>query len=433
MGGSGTTLPVLTLPGIAGIVLTVGMAVDANVLIFERIREEMRLGKRFGAALTAGYEKAFATIFDSNLTTLLTALILFVWGSGPIRGYAVTLSAGLIVSLYTAVVCVRMFLNAIASRRTDTAVLKMGTLFSNTAFDFVSKWKPAVAFSVIVIVGTWAWMVASGIRNPSNVLGVDFTGGTSLTMAFQNKVEVENVRRTLAAAGVFDAQIQYQREADQSGGEYLQIKTSASHGDTIASSLAGAFPDAGFRVLQEDDVGPQIGGEMRMQALKALLFALIGMILYISWRFELGFAVGAVVALLHDALITVGICVALGLQANLTMVAAILTIVGYSVNDTIVIFDRIREDVRLVRNKSFLEICNLSLNQTLSRTVLTTFLTLLSVGALLLFGGGAIKDFALIMFIGLVAGIYSTVFIATPVVLLWYRFKTPDLGRTMAK
>jgi preprotein translocase SecF subunit len=185
--------------------------------------------------------------------------------------------------------------------------------------------------------------------------------------------------------------------------------------------------------MQQDDVGPQVGSEMKRKAVWAMGWALVAMIIYIWVRFEFGFGLGAVVALFHDVLITAGVCHLLGFQINMTIVAALMTIVGYSVNDTIVIFDRVRENVRLLRNKSFLEICNHSMNQTLSRTLLTNFLTFVSVLCLMVFGGGAIKDFSVAMFIGMIAGTYSTIYIATPVVLLWYRFKTPDLGKAPAR
>jgi preprotein translocase SecF subunit len=250
-----------------------------------------------------------------------------------------------------------------------------------------------------------------------------------VTLAFAQKASVESVREALAGAGVKDATIQYQRAMQAGEQEVLQVKVSTPEDGALAGrALTERFPDAGFRILQEDDVGPQIGSELKRKAVWAMVWALVAMILYMSWRFEFGFALGAVVALFHDVLVTAGVCHLLGFQMSLTVVAALMTIVGYSVNDTIVIFDRIREDLRLIRNKSFLEICNLSMNQTLSRTLLTNFLTFVSVLCLVVFGGGAIKDFSVAMFIGMIAGTYSTMYIATPVVLLWYRFKTPDLG-----
>jgi SecD/SecF fusion protein len=426
--GGAIALPVLTLPGIAGIALSIGMAVDANVLIFERMREELRSGKGLLATIHAGFTRAFTAIFDSNLSTIITAVILFIMGSGPVRGYAVTLIAGLIVSVYTAVVVSRMIFNAVGERATGLGLLKMMQAIKPTNFDFMKPWKVALAVSLVVIGVSWGIMIKDGLQDPANVLGVEFTGGSELTFGFDKKVDVEAVRSALAAQGLGDATPNYQKDMG-SGKEYLRIKAGTSEqGARIKTLVASSFSDAGFKLMQEEDVGPQIGAELKQRALAAMALALVAMIIYIWFRFELGFGMGAVAALFHDVLVTAGVCHLLGVQLNMTVMAALMTIVGYSVNDTIVIFDRIREDLRLVRNKSFKDICNQSMNETLARTLLTNFLTFVSVAFLLVMGGGAIRDFSIAMFIGMVSGTYSTIYIATPVVLMWYRFKTPDLG-----
>jgi len=419
---SGSTtagLPVLTLPGIAGIVLTIGMAVDANVLIFERIREELAAGKSLGGAISAGYEKAFSTIFDANITTLLTAVILFWQGSGPIRGFAVTLSAGIVVSMFVVLVITRLLFQTIADH-TRINTIRMLNLLKEPKFDFLGKRRLAAIISLAVIVITGGIFLTKGVVN----FGVDFTGGTVLTFRFEEKVDTDQLRATLLAAGVRDPQLQYQRELTAAEGEtppeLLLLKTAYGEGDAAREALTAAFSEQGFKDIQTDTVGPQIGSELKKQGLKALIFAMIGIVLYITIRFEFPFAVGAIVALLHDVLITVGIYCLCGRQLTLPIVAALLTIVGYSVNDTIVVFDRIREDIKLMKGKPYSEIANLSINQTLSRTILTSLTTLLSVVMLLLFGGGAINDFALALFIGIVVGTYSSVFIATPVALLWH-------------
>lgn len=427
--GSIIALPVLTLPGIAGIALTVGMAVDANVLILERMREELRSGKGFLAAIQAGYERAFTAIFDSNLTTIITAVILFILGSGPIRGYAVTLTAGLLVSLFTAVVVTRMCYTAMSRKTSETSVLKMVSFFPQTNINFIGAWKIAVATSLVVIVATWSLMVYHGRKNTSSVFGVDFLGGSSVTMSFEQKQKVEDIRSALAATGIGDATIQYQSE-HETGKEYLHLKVASMEDSTKArATLNEKFPAAKFVVMQEDSVGPLVGDETKAKATKAMIFALIAMVIYLWWRFELGFGIGAVVALFHDVMVTAGICHLFGFQMSVTMVAALLTIVGYSVNDTIVIFDRIREDLRLVRNKTFTELCNQSINETLARTIITNFLTFVSVLFLLVMGGGSIRDFSFAMFVGMISGTYSTVYVATPVVLWWYKNKAPELGK----
>ncbi len=419
LGGGQISLPTLTLPGIAGLVLTAGMAVDANVLIFERIREELRTGKRLLSAISGGYDKAFRTIFDANITTLLTAVILFWQGSGPVRGFAVTLSAGIIVSMYTALVATRLFFNVLVTRF-GLSRLSMLTMIRNANFDFLGKRLLAGALSLLIIIGTWTVFVMKGNAN----LGVDFTGGKALTFVFSEKVPVDDLRATLKAAGIDEVQIQYLREmAAVEGGhakEYLEVKVGFEEGDRARKILLEKFGAKGFRVVKEDSVGPQVGRELQRKGVTAIIAALIGIVIYLSIRFEFGFAMGAIVALAHDVLITVGVYCLMGRQLSLPIVAALLTIVGYSVNDTIVVFDRIRENLRLMRGKSYTETANSSINQTLSRTLLTSLTTLLSVTMLLVFGGGAIHDFALTLFIGIVVGTYSSIYVATPVAMLWH-------------
>lgn len=434
--GTKVILPVLTLPGIAGIALTIGMAVDANVLIFERIREELQSGKGVLAAVQAGYHRAFSAIFDSNITTLITAIILFMLGgAGPVRGYAVMLAGGLLVSLYTAVVVTRMCFDATVCRTQNAKLLKMFQLFKETKIDFINKWKIAVSISILLILVGCGTLGYRMFKDPRAAFGVDFVGGASVTASFTQEAGVEFIRSELAAGGVQDASIQYQSELEGVVTKrYLQVKVpDAESGAKVETILASKFPQCGFKFEQHDEIGPQIGAEMRNKAGWAIFWSLVAMVVYIWIRFELGFALGAVAAVFHDALITAGIVHLLGFQLNMFVVAALMTIIGYSVNDTIVIFDRVRENLRSVKNMSFTDICNLSMNQTLARTILTNVLTFMSVLSLVIFGGGAIKDFSVTMLIGMIAGTYSTIYIATPVVLLYYGFKTPDLGAKHSK
>lgn len=431
-GGGGEGLPTLTLPGIAGIVLTIGIAVDANVLIFERIREEQKIGKRLASAIDAGYEKVFSTIMDANVTTLITAIILFWQGSGPIRGFAVTLSAGIVVSMFIALVITRLMFEVMAYK-TRVQSIKMFAILKDTNIDFVGKRMFAAVLSVLVIIGTWAVFFSKGEAN----FGVDFTGGTSLTYSFEEKQDVDDVRSVLSGAGIVDSFVQYQRELvpDETGEvpEYLYVKVPEGSGDTAKEALTTQLPEAEFYILQEDRVGAQVGQDLRRQGLLAMVWALVGIVIYISLRFEFAFAMGAIVALAHDVLITIGVFCLLGNQLSLPIVAALLTIVGYSVNDTIVVFDRIREDLGLIKDKSYGAIANLSINQTLNRTLLTSITTLLTVVMLLVFGGGAIKDFALALFIGILVGTYSSIFVATPVVLFWHKEKPVKAKEKSAK
>lgn len=439
--GAAIALPVLTLPGMAGILLTIGIAVDANVLIFERVREEFSTGKPFWTAITSGYQRAFLTIFDANVTTLLTGIILYIFGSGPIRGFAVLLCAGIIVSMYTALIVTRMIFHALANL-TNLQGLKMMSIVGKTTINFLGFRRSAAILSVSVLVVGWGIMITRGIQNPGNIFGVDLTGGSSLTFSLQDsglKPEIEDIRFALGGAGLNDVQIQYQSGIGLEAQDFLVIRTAKgeSHADAAATLAADtmrqAFPQVGFSVEREEDIGPQIGSEMKRRAVKAIIIALICIVIYITIRFEFGFAIGAIAALVHDVLITLALYSLCGREIGLHVVAALLTIVGYSVNDTIVVFDRIREDLRIVRDRDFAGICNQSINRTLSRTLLTSFTTLLAVTIMLVFGGGAIFDFALTLCIGVVAGTYSSIFIATPTVLAYHRGKKPELGAVIAK
>lgn len=417
-GAASAGLPVLTLPGIAGIALTIGMAVDANVLIYERMREELKAGKALRNAITAGYEKAFSAIFDSNLTTLLTAVILFWQGSGPVRGFAITLTAGIVISMLVVLVFTRLILNLLADKA-GLKTIRMFQAFENPNFDFLGKRAAVIGLTIAVIISTWIVFLKKGQDN----FGVDFTGGTSITFAFNEKQPVEAVRNALDQAGIDDARIQYQSELDPTaeGAETLEVKVGGQNGDEVVRIIESSFGKNGYHNLQTNVVGPQIGSELKKSGLIALVFALVGIIIYLAFRFEFGFAAGAVVAVAHDVIITIGIYCLLGRQLDLASVAALLTVIGYSVNDTIVVFDRIREDLRLMHGKSYVEVANLSINQTLSRTLLTGVSTQLTLISLLIFGGGAISDFALMLFIGVTVGTFSSIYIATPVALLWHR------------
>ncbi len=431
-GGGGDGLPTLTLPGIAGIVLTIGIAVDANVLIFERIREEQKIGKRLASAIDAGYDKVFSTIMDANVTTLITAVILFWQGSGPIRGFAITLSAGIVVSMFIALVITRLMFEWMAYK-TKIQHIKMFSILRDPKIDFLGKRGIAAVLSALVIISTWTVFFTKGEDN----FGVDFTGGTAITYRFAEKPTTDEISNALEAAGVTDAFIQYQRELvpDETGEipEYLLVKVGYGDGESAKEGLATALPEAEFRIMQEDTVGPQVGRDLRQKGIMAMVWALVGIVIYISLRFEFAFAMGAIVALTHDVLITIGIFCLLGNQLSLPIIAALLTIVGYSVNDTIVVFDRIREDLTLIKDKPYSAIANLSINQTINRTLLTSITTLLTVTMLLVFGGGAIKDFALALFIGILAGTYSSIFVATPVVLYWHKDEKVKTEKKPAK
>jgi SecD/SecF fusion protein len=433
-GGDGgrVGLPVITLPGIAGIVLTVGMAVDAAVLIFERMREELAAGKSLSVAIQAGYEKAFSAILDANVTTVLTAAILFWQGSGPVRGFAVTLCAGIIMSMIVFLVYMKLFLNVMVNKL-GVEKITMMQIIKTPSINFLNKRVIVGALSALAIIGTMTAFVMRGEKN----FGVDFTGGTMLVFRFDQTQPVDQVRAVLDKAGMAGSQIQYQKDiAVTDTGDFmelLEVRVSYEQGDRARELLLETYREAGFELAMTERVGSQVGEELKRSGLIAMIVAFLGIILYLTIRFEFAFAIGAIVAVIHDVLLTVGIFCLLGKQFSLPTIAALLTVIGYSVNDTIIVFDRIREDLKLYRGRSHIDICNLSINQTLSRTILTSFTTLITVIMLLIFGGGAMNDFALILFLGIVVGTYSSIYIATPIMMLWYREKAPEPVLVKAK
>ncbi|MFH1412260.1 MAG: protein translocase subunit SecD [Candidatus Omnitrophota bacterium] len=400
----------LTLPGIAGLVLTIGMAVDANVLIFERIREESKVGKALRAAIHAGYDKAFWTILDANVTTLITALILFQFGTGPVRGFATTLSIGILASMFTALFVTRLILDLITMNNTRMLKLRMMQFFSQPNIQFIKIRKIAYGVSILVIAVGLTMFFQRGAKN----YGIDFTGGTLLQFKFTQTVTAQEVRETLTDIDLGEAAIQ--KVGD---GKEMIIRSYGGKTDDIVKALENKFGPGSFQVMRVESVGPAVGADLRQAAVKAMLFAMIGICIYISFRFEFRFAITAIIALIHDVAVSLGLIAFTGREISLPVIAALLTIVGYSINDTIVLFDRIREDRKLMRKAGQEEIINTSINQTLSRTVLTSLTTLLVVLALFLFGGTVIHDFSFVLLVGVIVGTYSSIFIASPLLIDW--------------
>lgn len=402
----------LTLPGIAGLILVIGMAVDANVLIYERIREELLTGKHIRSAVAAGYHKAFTAIIDSNITTLIAAALLFKFGTGPIRGFGVTLSIGIVASMFTAIFVTRIIFDLVTANKHFTK-LPMLQMFKKTNIDFIGKRWIAYALSIIIVIGGMSIFFAKGEK----AYGIDFTGGQLQEYSFSKPVKVEDVRKILLDMGIKDATIQLVGEDKQE----VLVKTS----EDIATRLKGEF-DKKFSgnpsdILRVEKVGPSIGKHLRKSAKLAVLWSIIGILIYVGFRFKnVAFAAAGVIALFHDVFVAMGFLAATGREMNLTIVAALLTIAGYSINDTIVIYDRIRENMKLYRKATMKEIINMSINQTLSRTVLTTLTTLLAVCSIFFFGGEVLKDFSFALIIGMISGIYSTIYIASPLVIFWY-------------
>ena len=413
----------LTLPGIAGIVLTIGMAVDANVLVFERIREELNSGKTLATAVDAGYSKALSAVLDANLTTLFTGLILYWAGSGAVKGFAVTLCIGILTSLFTALFVTRLVFDYLL--RMGLKKLSMRQLLKNPKFDFLGSRKIAFSISGILIIGS---LVLMGVKN-TDMFGVDLSGGSVVVYNYKEAVPQQKIVDALNANGFVNARIAYKSSAASADGNKLEImvresgidKQNRTPGARIQDILNKVYPKLALSGAQENSVGGLIGAEFSKSAIIALIASMIGMIIYISLRYEFAYAMAGIIALVHDVIISLGIFLLLDRQISLPVIAAVLTVIGYSINDTIVIFDRIREDLRGKSGMSYAAIINFSINKTLNRTLLTSITTALAVLMLLIFGGVAISDFVLLMLLGVIIGTYSSVFIASPIVALWHR------------
>ena len=417
----------MTMPGIAGVILTLGMAVDANVLIFERIREELNGGKSLAAAIDLGYEKAFSAVLDGNLTTLLCALILMMLGSGPVKGFAVSLSIGLIASLFTAVCMTRLIFDYML-RFFHWKTLKMCHVFTLPAFNFIGNRKWAFLLSGLLIAGSLAVLAFKGER----MFGVDFTGGTRISCSYAEAVSTGELEKVLRP---IDPNVRLNYKSNNSAGDNRKLEilirdrnrpagqeeSAYALSDRVIKLLNSEFPQLRLSDGSESTVGGLVGLETARASAWAIVLALLGMSVYVAIRYEVSFAAAGILALVHDVIIALGIFILMGRELSLPVVAALLTIIGYSINDTIVIFDRIREDAKLFPGKPFGEVINYAINRTLSRTILTSATTFLVVAVMFCFGGIVINDFMLVMMLGIVIGTYSSIFIASPIVMSWHR------------
>ncbi len=426
----------LTLPGMAGIVLTIGMAVDANVLIFERIREELRAGNPWRTAVENGFLRSRWTILDSNITTILTAIILYNFGTGPIRGFALTLMVGIIVSVFTALVVSRVIFDLIAMKSTPTAKF-MGLFYplANARFPFITQRRKAYLFSGALILAGFVSLAVHG--GPK--LSIDFLGGNLLELHFSQPVNVADIRSALGTVNVPGADLATS-EIKLVGRDRQDVlirtvnvgnmtETSQQVKQALRDRFAGSIPENSNEwILREEQVGPSIGSELKTQALWAILFSLVVMVVYLSFRFDFKFSLGALLALAHDVLITIGMFSLFGKEISLVVIAAILTVVGYSVNDTIVVFDRIREKLRTGLKEGYIAVLNNSINETLTRTIITSGTTLLTVVSLFFFGGAVIHDFSFALLVGIGIGTYSSIFVAAPVLVEWYNHVSRKRG-----
>jgi SecD/SecF fusion protein len=420
---------VLTLPGIAGIILTIGMAIDANVLIYERLREELEHGKNLRPAIDTAYRKAFSAIVDSNLTTLLKVAILFWLGSGPVKGFAITLTIGIIASMFSALLVTRNIFGW-ALKLNLVKRISMLHLIKSKSFDFLGKWRPALIGSIIFLAAS---IGAFGLRG-SSMFNIDFTGGDFLLVKSATELTDAQIRGELGKIGLGNAVIQQETSRQQAQvAHFISIRSPFGTADKIANQLKQGFPAANLTVERAEGVGPIMGSQLAATSLFALGIAILGILVYVTIRFEFSFAIGTIVAMLHDLVITLGIFVMAGREFSLVMVGAILTIAGYSINDKIVVFDRIREGLRSGRKGSIQYLMNASINETMSRTILTSGVTLLCMLSLLIFGGPVLADFAFTNVVGVIVGTYSSIFIAAPIVLWWSNLRKGNLRLEVSK
>ena len=406
----------LTLPGIAGIILSIGMAVDANVLIFERMREEFALGKSIKAGVDSGFSKAFWSIVDSQVTTLITALALFLFGTGPIKGFAVTLSLGIIFNLFAVLFCTRLVYDSLYSTRMLKRLTFM-RFIHKPSFNFMKARKIAFAISgALVIVGAIAFVQI--LRGQAN-LGVDFSGGSLLQYHASQPFALENVRSALNENGYPDIELQ-----EVTGENRLIVKLKKSEqivghlGDHITTILGQELTDHDFLLESQSEIGSSISAVLRNKAIQAIAISLMGVLIYLALRFDFSFGLAAATATFHDVLVVLGICWAMNMEISLLVVTALLTLAGYSLNDSVVVFDRIRENMNKEEGGQFYQIINNSINQVLGRSIVTSLTTALVLLSLFVLGGSSIHDFALTLLIGVLVGTYSSIFIASPLLSL---------------
>ena len=414
----------LTLPGVAALVLTLGMGVDANILIFERLREELKSGKSIKNASSAAFQKVTSTIVDANITTLITASILIWLGTGPVKGFGYTLAIGICASIFCALVVTRFMVDFLVYRAGMSKVLGIN-LGGQTKIDFFKFRKPA-------FIASWS-LVAAGVvsvvLHHDNILGIDFTGGDEITVDFKERIDEGEIVQYAQDNGLGEVNPVYQTLIGGANQEVLKIQTQLNSArEIVFPSLQAGFPQAELVEAGFSQIGASVSSDIQWNALWSVLAALGGILLYVAFRFEVGYGVGAVVATIHDVLMTVGIFVLFGEfglfvsgQFTAPMLASILMIVGYSINDTIVVFDRIREELELNPGAGLRHIINVAISRVFSRSLLTSITTLLAACSLYIFGAGVIKDFSFVFIIGILTGTFSSIFIASPVFYWWHK------------
>ncbi|HIJ78183.1 MAG: protein translocase subunit SecD [Desulfobulbaceae bacterium] len=409
----------LTLPGIAGIILSIGMAVDSNVLIFERMREEFALGKTVKSGIEGGYDKAFWTIVDSQVTTLITALALFMFGTGPIKGFAVTLSLGVSLNLLTTLFGTRLIYDLLYySKRLKP--LKFLQFIKKPNLDFMGIRKFTITISaILVLIGLFSFVeILLGQAN----LGVDFSGGTIVQYKSSAPFTLKEVRQALDNSQIEGAVPQ---QVENENRLIIKVKKSEKVVGHITKEvtelLNNRLPDKNFEIESQSEIGSSVSDVLRNKALLAIAISLLGVIFYLAMRFDMTFGVAAAAATFHDVLVVLGLCWLMDMEITLLIVTALLTLAGYSLNDSVVVFDRIRENMNKAPGTSFAATINNSVNEVLGRTIVTSLTTGLVLVALYVWGGSVIHDFSFALLAGLVVGTYSSIFVASPLLHLWRR------------
>ena len=406
----------LTLPGIAGIILSIGMAVDANVLIFERMREEYALGKSVRSSIDGGYSNAFSTIVDSQVTTLITALALFMFGTGPIKGFAITLSLGIIFNLFASLFFSRVIFDTINAVR-PIKRLNFMQIIKKSNLDFLKIKNITYTIScIMVIIGFVAFIQI--FRGNAN-MGVDFSGGSLLQYKANQDFTMAEVRDAFSKNGMEEVDLQ---EVENEHRLIVKIKKS----ETVVANLNGTvdkifsieLPEKQFTLESQSEIGSSVSSVLRNKAIQAILISLAGVIVYLAFRFDIRFGLAAATATFHDVMVVLGICWLMNIEINLLLVTALLTLAGYSLNDSVIVFDRIRENMRKSEGHSLSGVINNSINQTLSRTIVTSGTTIFVLIALYFGGGTVIHDFSFVLLTGILVGTYSSIFIASPLLTI---------------
>ncbi|HCC55285.1 MAG TPA: protein translocase subunit SecDF [Desulfobulbaceae bacterium] len=414
----------LTLPGIAGIILSVGMAVDSNIVIFERMREEFALGKSVRSGVEAGYAKAFWTIIDAHVTTLITALALFLFGTGPIKGFAATLSLGIIFNLFSTLFASKLFYESMQGKR-KLKKLSFMLFLKNPQLDYMRIKNLTFTISgTCALIGCLAFVQI--IRGQAN-MGVDFSGGTLLQYKSSQPFSLGEIRTALAKGELEGVELQ---KVEGENRLIVKIKNSekvVGHvSEAVTAQLNTNFPNNRFTVENQSEIGSSVSDTLRSKALLAVIVSLLGVIVYLGLRFDLRFGIAATLATLHDVLAVLGLIWLLNMEVTLLTVTALLTLAGYSLNDTVIIFDRIRENQRKSADPENITdaLINTSTNEVLSRSIVTSLTVFLVLTALYTLGGAVIHDFSFALLVGVIVGTYSSVFVASPLLTIWHRGKT---------